>query len=268
MADEREEGGAPRGEPGAAVRPETPRYGLSYDASEERARGIIRRIRARGGVAIDDGIQERLARLIGLLDDLRGPGDRALLFDQAELALRQLDDEPANLILFDRLLDDLRERVGSPAHARRRRLLLSVSPHIVVAGGAMVAMAISFFVTYGLMPVLDRPDTATLQVVTEAGFIGALTSLMLRFHHLRGHGVIGPRDAFFEGLFRPFIGLFFAWMTYYLLDAGLLPIRPIEGVSSVHLYAGIAFVTGFSERLATSFVDVIEQAAKRTQRGD
>ncbi|MCB1236659.1 MAG: hypothetical protein KDM91_16450 [Verrucomicrobiae bacterium] len=136
-----------------------------------------------------------------------------------------------------------------------------MSPHIVVAGGAMVAMAISFFVTYGLMPVLDRPDTATLQVVTEAGFIGALTSLMLRFHHLRGHGVIGPRDAFFEGLFRPFIGVFFAWMMYFLLDAQLLPFRPVEGTSMLNLHAGLAFVTGFSERLAASVVEGLTQRA-------
>lgn len=240
---------------------------LSFEASEGRVRALIAGVHAGFGGAASAEVQERLAQAIELLDALRAPSDRALLLDEAELAIRQLGLTPPNLVLFDRLLVHLRRRVGGPRRARLHRAILTASPHLVVALGGLVAILVAWVVTYGFMPLLDRPDVGTLQLVTEAGFIGALTSLMLRFNRLRGSGSLSARDAFFEGLCRPFIGFFFAWMTYYLIDGGLLPFRPASGVTSVHLYCGVAFVTGFSERLAASFVEAIAVKTGGGERG-
>ncbi len=233
---------------------------LSYEDSELRARELVRMVQSRSGAP--EPIQERLAELVQMLEGLRLPRERALLFDQAELLLHQLDHEPPNLVLADRLLKHLKARCGPPRAQRLLRLVMSAAPHVIVAAGAVLAMVISFVLTHVLIPLTPRADLITLQLVTEAGFVGALTSLMLRFHAIRARWQLSTRDAFFEGLFRPFIGVFFAWMVYYLLDAELFPFRPSAGASKTQLYIGLAFVTGFSERLAASVVEgLVAQAS-------
>jgi len=236
--------------------------GLSYDASEVRARLLIASIERLGLPAGDEAVQERVAAIVGLVDDLRLPGDRALLLDRAEFALRQLALRPPNLVLCDRMIDQLRTRTLRGLIRGMMRVGTSANPHLIVASGVALAMVINMIVSYGFLPIFDRPDLLTLQLVTEAAFAGSLTSLMLRFNRWRGTISLTARDAFFEGLFRPFIGVFFAWMVYYLFKAGLVPFRVIGEGSEVHFHAGIAFVTGFSERLAVSFVDTLEKRAK------
>ena len=233
---------------------------MSYDASEARARAILAGIGGLGLPRGDEAVQERVAAVIGLLDEMRVPSDRAYLLDLAELALRQLE-APPNLALCDRLIAQMQGRVFTGVWRRPVRAWASANPHLIVACGVLCATLIAFVVAYGLLPALARPDLLAMQVVTEAGFAGSLTSVMLRFNRWRGRGM-SSRDAFFEGLFRPFIGVFFAWMVYYLLDAGILPFRVAAEGSRYHFYAGLAFVTGFSERLAVSFVDTLERQAK------
>jgi hypothetical protein len=241
---------------------------LSFTDAELRARELVDVLRGPRFHGRNEAIQERIARLAVLLDELRLPAERGLLFDQAELAIDHLGAEPPSLTLFDRVVEHLEEEVRAVRLPWLTRTVLSAAPHVIVASGAVLAMGISLFVTYVLVPALPRADLTTLQVVTEAGFAGALTSLMLRFHRIRARWNLSNRDAFFEGLFRPFIGVFFAWMMYFLLDAQLLPFRPAEGASMLNLHAGLAFVTGFSERLAASVVEGLTQRAGGGGGGD
>ena len=231
---------------------------MSYDASEARARAILAGVAAlpRG----DEAVQERAAAVIGLIDEMRVPSDRAFLLDLAELALRQLE-APPNLILCDRLIAQMQGRVFTGVWRRPVRAWASANPHLIVACGVLCATVIAVVIAHVVLPGLHRADLREMQMVTEAGFAGSLTSVMLRFNRWRGRGMTS-RDAFFEGLFRPFIGVFFAWMVYYLLDAGILPLRAVAAGSQLHFHAGLAFVTGFSERLAVSFVDTLERRAQ------
>ena len=220
---------------------------------------IIRRVESlpSSGTEVDD----RIAALLGCIDDLRVPSDRAVLLAKAELALAQLRREPANLTLFDQIVGQVTQRLRPARLLRWQRLALSVSPHIVVALDSVLSLSFFALGTYGVLPLLGRPNTSTMQLVSEAGFAGALTSLMLRFHRIRGSSQLRFRDAFFEGLFRPFIGVFFAWLTYYSLDGGLLPIQPREGLEADHIYAAVAFAAGFSERLGADLAQSIGRKA-------
>lgn len=229
---------------------------MSFDASEARARRIVARV-ARDFDGAPAEVQERVAQMIALLDDLRIPQQRGLLLDQADLALRHLARPRPSLVIFDRVIEHLRGRVGGRG-LRFARLIVSASPHIVVACGVAVSMVICFIILVWGLRVVPRADLESLQQVTEAGFAGALTSVMLRFNRWRGQRHFTSRDAFFEGLFRPFIGVFFAWMFYYFLEAGFLPFQPAPGVDKIYLFAAVAFAAGFSERLAVSFVEGLE----------
>lgn len=235
---------------------------MSYEDSELRARELVAGLRALGAVAREDAVQERIAAVLGLLEDLRVSGDRALLLEKAGLALEQLGCAPPNLILCDRLVEQLKARAPGGTWRWLLRVIVSATPHIIVALGSLLALLVAGVITYVVLPLLSRPDLAEMQLVTEAGFAGSLTSLMLRFNRWRGRG-ISARDAFFEGLFRPFIGIFFGWMSYYLLDAGLLPFHARAGGSTMNFYAAVAFVSGFSERMAVSFAESLDRAGPR-----
>ena len=235
---------------------------LSFDDAELRVLEIIRRAESvRSG---DDEIDGRLGDLMNVVDDLRVPADRAVLLAKAEFALAQLERQPPALVLFDKVQAQLSERQCQARFRRLQRLALAAAPHVVVAAGALIGMTIGALITYFVLPLLDRPDLVTTQLVSEAGFAGALCSLMLRFHRIRGRTVLRSRDAFFEGLFRPFIGVFFAWMAYHFLDAGLIPLQPRSGVDPRHLYMAVAFAAGFSERLAA---DLAENLSGMTHSG-
>lgn len=69
-----------------------------------------------------------------------------------------------------------------------------------------------------------------------------------------------PMMAFFTGLFKPFIGMSFAQLSYSLLKSGLLPISVPQ---SMWLYISVGFLAGFSERLAKDLVAFGEQAGAR-----
>ncbi|MEZ4450370.1 MAG: hypothetical protein R3B09_12905 [Nannocystaceae bacterium] len=244
-------------DPRARRRRRRPRiHEISYDESERRARRIVARIRGRFvGAPVE--VQERVGQMMGLLDDLRIPHDRGLLLTQAELAVLHLDHPKPSLVIFDRTFEHLRSRVSGRG-LRFARIFVSASPHIIVAGGVALSMVICMVLLVWGLTILQRPDLEALRRVTEAGFAGALTSVMLRFNRWRGHRHFTSRDAFFEGLFRPFIGVFFAWMCYYFLEAGFLPFQPEPGVEKINLFSAVAFAAGFSERLAVTFVEGLE----------
>lgn len=229
---------------------------MSFDESEARARRLVARV-ARRFHAAPVEVQERVGKVMALIDDLRIPHDRGLLLDQADLALRHLERRPPNLVVFDLTLEHLRARVRFRG-LRIARVIVSASPHIVVACGAGLSLVICLVLVIWGIQLLPRDDVTNLQRVTEAGFAGALTSVMLRFNRWRGQRHFTSRDAFFEGLFRPFIGVFFAWMCYYFLEAGFLPFQPAAGIAKINLFAAVAFAAGFSERLAVSFVEGLE----------
>jgi hypothetical protein len=52
------------------------------------------------------------------------------------------------------------------------------------------------------------------------------------------------------GLFRPVVGAILGLAVYILINADLLPLKVPTGFQSHFFYAAVAFLAGFSERLA------------------
>ncbi|MCC9622806.1 hypothetical protein LPB41_14015 [Thalassospira sp. MA62] len=109
--------------------------------------------------------------------------------------------------------------------------------------------------------------------VGSFGAIGALTSMMMRL----GKGIpwqeMEPMSVFFNFLFRPCMGFCFALLVLLAVRGGILPIPLDElgklddledvintqvGGQQLSIVLVLAFLSGFSERLSSSFIQRFE----------
>jgi hypothetical protein len=140
-----------------------------------------------------------------------------------------------------------------------------------VIAGAFGVFAISV-ATYVVLPKLisNLVDAAQLQHVVEmftaclnAGGAGALLSVMTRM----SSGTVHIRydenkwTLFLVGGFRPVIGAVSGVALYVLFKAQLLPLQVPVGASEFFTFGGLAFVAGFSERLAQDALMQTDQVA-------
>lgn len=117
---------------------------------------------------------------------------------------------------------------------------------------------------------LDTTGARGFFVCYAAGALGAVVSVLIRMRRDDGFSLdyeVGRSQSFRLGSFRPFLGAVFGLLIYFALESGLLQIAvpdqdPTTDATDVSLYflAFIAFVAGFSERLA----HVVLGSAERT----
>jgi hypothetical protein len=107
---------------------------------------------------------------------------------------------------------------------------------------------------------LDTP--AMLSVL--GGATGAVVSVLSRMSsgNLKLNAESGKKTIRALGFMRPVIGAVFGAVVYLFLDGGIVDVlAPPTNGSHLAFYAGLGFLSGFSERFAQ---DVIEQATPKT----
>jgi hypothetical protein len=130
---------------------------------------------------------------------------------------------------------------------------------------AFLVFAIAGTVTIALATgVLDKPVTVSVL----AGATGAVVSVMNRM--TTGRLVLRPESGKKTiralGFMRPVIGAVFGAVIYLFLDGGIVEVlSPPQGGANLAFYAGLGFISGFSERFAQ---DVIAQATPASARAD
>ncbi len=103
------------------------------------------------------------------------------------------------------------------------------------------------------------------------GAVGAIVSVMARMTKgkLTLDYEIGSASVFRIGMFRPVIGAVNATFVYFVLGAGLFRLTIPSGIwTRFFLFTGIAFVAGFSERLAQDMLGRVEGAFTSSPRGE
>jgi hypothetical protein len=126
---------------------------------------------------------------------------------------------------------------------------------LAIAGTVAIALATG---------VLDQPVTVSVL----AGATGAVVSVMNRM--TTGRLVLRPESGKKTiralGFMRPVIGAVFGAVIYLFLDGGIVEVlSPPQGGANLAFYAGLGFVSGFSERFAQ---DVIAQATPASARSE
>ena len=120
-----------------------------------------------------------------------------------------------------------------------------------------LGIAVAATAAIGLFtPLLD--EAATVSVL--GGAAGAVVSVMNRMTggSLKVRPEAGKKTIRALGFMRPVIGAVFGAVVYLFLDGGIVEVlSPPDGGANLAFYAGLGFVSGFSERFAQ---DVIAQA--------
>ncbi|HEX2053122.1 MAG TPA: hypothetical protein VHJ78_05260 [Actinomycetota bacterium] len=122
--------------------------------------------------------------------------------------------------------------------------------------GMLFLMALGAAVTLGVWALGDGrlayPVLQHLLLCLLAGGLGAIVSVMyrmtsgkLRPNHYTEHKSLGMLASF-----RPVIGAIFATAIYVLIWGGFLTMKPPDASNAYYFVAGVAFLSGFSERFA------------------
>lgn len=181
-----------------------------------------------------------------------------MIFSVIEEALRRLDT--SRRVADDLCLAPLTKRLRAAEQfmlrcaARRAQgkylkgmLLGAACTGVVVAAVATALLVSDHFTRLA----------GQLLLVATAGAVGAVVSVLWRMtsgsfrmnlptlsHEMKG------TDVRLMAAFRPVIGLVFALAVIVLVMGALIPVDQRSGVTQTALFAGIAFLAGFSERLA------------------
>jgi hypothetical protein len=126
---------------------------------------------------------------------------------------------------------------------------------------------------------VDEENVRNFFICYAAGALGAVVSVLMRMRSEDGFTLdyeVGRSQSFRLGSFRPFLGAVFGLLIFFALESGLLQIAVPDGDPttdatevSPYFLAFIAFVAGFSERLAHVVLGKAERTVAATvERSD
>lgn len=225
----------------------------------------VRELRVSG---LDERTQGLLAEVLAIIDDLCLVPDAEIQLDRAEYVITELLSPAPNLLLAERLTRQLVGRVGGRLLRMLRKALLLTMPQVAVVLG-LIGSILSFGPTGYLLArfaehqlagqgVVGKLDLVEIVWVGLVGAHGSALSIIVRLRDFTDRQ--RPLVAFFTGLFKPFIGMSFAQLSYVLLKSGMLPVKiPL----TTWVYIAFGFLAGFSERLAKDLISVGEQFSFR-----
>lgn len=225
---------------------------------------LIGRLRDGLHPGMDAAVQEEAAALIALITDLVAQEFNDF-FCEIELAASALLSEPPNLTLARRIRTHVRRRT----YLLLRPLLFLRSGHpavqVILGLGTILYLAIPLAVF--LLPqwlrggVSGIPDNLqyTLLWVGVAGAVGSVVSILVRIRDFDNQQAEHRSILFFTGFFKPVVGVASALFVVSLFEAGIITLQLAGPTQEQFFYVALAFVAGFSERLAEDLVSKAEK---------
>jgi hypothetical protein len=198
-----------------------------------------------------------LRMIFGVITTLLGTLDhRQLERDTEGLPDRPFGSDPKEVETLERELEQAKAYYA--ASAQRQAQLEYLVGMVMFLGLAVAGIAV-IALTSGLLN-----EAATVSVL--GGAAGAIVSVMNRMTSgsLKVRPESGKKTIRALGFMRPVIGATFGAVVYLFLDGGIVQVlSPPDGGANLAFYAGLGFVSGFSERFAQ---DVIAQASRDDKR--
>jgi hypothetical protein len=150
-----------------------------------------------------------------------------------------------------RKLQDVRAFYAQAAPKRARLRYFAGAVSGFGASIAIAALLLLVLWASNLVPIEDRGEIVTVWL---AGAVGAVVSVMQRVSSdsLEIHHESGRAELILLGTIRPLLGGAIAVALYSLFTGGILDFAMPDGASGQEIYyfAGIGFLSGFSERFA------------------
>jgi hypothetical protein len=194
-----------------------------------------------------------LRMIFGVITTLLGTLDhRQLERDTRGLPEKPFGSDPREVETLERELAQAKAYYEASAQRQAQlEYLVGMVMFLVLAVAGTAAIAL----TSGLLD-----EAATVSVL--GGAAGAVVSVMNRMTggRLKVRPEGGKKTIRALGFMRPVIGAVFGAVVYLFLDGGIVQVlSPPDGGANLAFYAGLGFVSGFSERFAQ---DVIAQASR------
>lgn len=238
--------------------------------AQARADRLIRQIQKGLQSGLDPRIQKEAAALISLISDVVSQEFNEY-FPELEIAATALLCERPNLILAQRLRKSVRRRTslllrpllflrtGHPAI----QVLLGLATNLYLALPFALALLSSAVNTI----YIPGESKSTYMLVGIAGAIGSIVSILVRIQDFDDQKAEHRSILFFTGFFKPMIGIASALFALMVLKAGLMPIRLPATEAQIFFFVALAFVAGFSERLAGDLVTSTENKLGEAKQG-
>jgi hypothetical protein len=210
---------------------------------------------------LDVRVQRELGELITIFPTLSLVKNGAFI-DEADVLVTALLQQPPNIEMAKKI----RRRLGQ--QIRRDRLINSSPASAVSVGLAVVAyfmLPVVYLLTviilaFGVDTYLGVP-IHTYAIVFAFGATGSMVSIMVRIQQFTYAQYKNSLSLFLTGLFRPIIGIGFAFFIFAALESGIITITFPPG-KDAFFYAAISFIAGFSERFGQSIARKAEGLAE------
>lgn len=219
---------------------------------------------------LDAHSQQELAQLLHLR--VAGAG---VLGDSAQaclqLAVRALLVDKPNL----RLVRDLRKRLEAQLTDRLHPLRLSAilrtdSPAVQVMLGLLCSLLLALPLgvcsevlrLQGGIKLLGYLDLHLMSAVMLVGLLGSTTSILVRIRDFDQVDASEPTAKLMLGFTKPLVGAAFALFGLLLFKSNVLPIVRLpsqDPLAENSFFLAMAFVLGFSERLAQDLISQVEE---------
>jgi hypothetical protein len=203
--------------------------------------------------------QKLVACLINTLPYLQRLKSARIHVAQAELATDAALRDPPDLVLVEGIVRELHRRI-EVYKSTLRSVVEGSTPASPVLLGLICHTVLAGCLLFGLSIVVRSwacgfPQAASLPWVLVGGSLGGLVSLLVRLHDFavlaRWAPDSDPRLLFYTGLLKPFVSIVFAFFVWAALHIGVVALPALGTAPHPTLLAFVvAFVTGFSERLA------------------
>jgi len=217
---------------------------------------LANKIRVKLGSEMLEAVQTELATLLGLVPE--ASGSNSLCLCEFEIAVDALLADTPKLELARGLRMKFEEQMWQKRFGGR--LVKALPATRVVLGLFMTSILLVPAVIWSTyMHFSDsHPETMDadfLVLVCSFGAFGAVTSIMVR---LRSFDSIHapPITLFLTGLFKPFIGAFFAAFALVLVESRVVNLN-LPDTTLVYFALAIAFVAGFSERFGEDLTTLV-----------
>jgi hypothetical protein len=185
----------------------------------------------------------------------------------------ELDAEPADETTHSDLVTRARAEIieiekyydRAASNAARFLYFWGMLAGAVIAGAAAVVIALIAAASFDVIK-LDSTNTRFFFACYTAGALGAIVSVLTRMRSDRFSldYEVGRAPAFWLGAFRPFIGAIFGLVIYFALRSELVQWREPDTRRAFFFFTFLAFVSGFSERLAHVILGGAERTIQET----
>jgi hypothetical protein len=239
-------------------------HGVAAARAASTGERLIGRLRLGIHPGMEPAVQKEAAALIALITDLVAQEFNEF-FCEIDLAITALLSDPPNLTLASRIRTHVRRRTN--LFLRPLLFLRSGHPAIQVILGLGTILYLAIPLAVFLLPQWLRggasgiPDHLqnTLLWVGVAGAIGSVVSILVRIRDFDNQQAEHRSILFFTGFFKPVVGVASALFVVSLFEAGIITLQLAGPTHEQFFYVALAFVAGFSERLAEDLVSKAEK---------